>query len=233
MISAFVKAFRQLGDPRLRRFIFLSLIASLVALVALVVALNVALSFLELVSLGWLDTLIGWLLGIGSVVLALLLFPAVVVIVMSLFLDEVAAAVEARHYPDLPKAAGQGTVAGIWTGIKFAGLLIGVNILLLIVYLIMLATVVLSPLIPVVFYLVNGWLAGREYFETVAFRRLDEPQARALRRPFTPQLTLAGAAIAFLAVIPVVNLIAPVLATAVMVHLFQDFSRQRAVADLR
>lgn len=233
MISAFVKAFRQLGDPRLRRFIFLSLIASLVALVLLVVALNVALSFLELVSLGWLDTLIGWLLGIGSVVLALLLFPAVVVIVMSLFLDEVAAAVEARHYPDLPKAAGQGTVAGIWTGIKFAGLLIGVNILLLIVYLIMLATVVLSPLIPVVFYLVNGWLAGREYFETVAFRRLDEPQARELRRPFTPQLTLAGAAIAFLAVIPVVNLIAPVLATAVMVHLFQDFSRQRAVADLR
>lgn len=233
MISAFVKAFRQLGDPRLRRFIFLSLIASLVVLVALVVGVSVLLSVFDLVGITWIDTALSWLGGLASVVLALLLFPAVVVIVMSLFLDEVAAAVEARHYPDLPKAAGQGTVAGIWTGIKFAGLLIGVNILLLIVYLIMLATVVLSPLIPVVFYLVNGWLAGREYFETVAFRRLDEPQARELRRPFTPQLTLAGAAIAFLAVIPVVNLIAPVLATAVMVHLFQDFSRQRAVADLR
>lgn len=233
MISAFVKAFRQLGDPRLRRFIFLSLIASLVALVVLVVGLNVALSFLELVSLGWLDTLIAWLMGIGSVVLAFLLFPAVVVIVMSLFLDEVANAVEARHYPELPKTPGQGTMAGIWTGIKFAGLLIGVNILLLIVYLIMLATVVLAPLIPVVFYLVNGWLAGREYFETVAFRRLSEQQARELRRPFTVPLTVAGAAIAFLAVIPIVNLIAPVLATAVMVHLFQDFSRKREVAPAR
>lgn len=230
MISAFVKAFEQLGDPRLRRFIFLSLIASLVVLVVLVVAISVGLSFLKLVGIDWVDTALSWLGGLASVVLGLLLFPAVVVIVMSLFLDEVAEAVEARYYPDLPKAPGQGVMAGIWTGLKFAGLLIGVNILLLIVYLIMLATVVLSPLIPVVFYLVNGWLAGREYFETVAFRRLKEAQARELRRPFTVQLTLAGAAIAFLAVIPIVNLIAPVIATAVMVHLFQDFSRQKAAA---
>ena len=230
MISAFVKAFEQLGDPRLRRFIFLSLIASLVVLVVLVVAISVGLSFLKLVGIDWVDTALSWLGGLASVVLGLLLFPAVVVIVMSLFVDEVAEAVEARYYPDLPKAPGQGVMAGIWTGLKFAGLLIGVNILLLIVYLIMLATVVLSPLIPVVFYLVNGWLAGREYFEAVAFRRLKEAQARELRRPFTVQLTLAGAAIAFLAVIPIVNLIAPVIATAVMVHLFQDFSRQKAAA---
>ncbi|MGE0659559.1 MAG: EI24 domain-containing protein, partial [Reyranellaceae bacterium] len=112
----------------------------------------------------------------------------------------------------------------------FAALLIGVNILLLLAYLLMLASVVLAPLVPVLFYAVNGWLAGREYFETVAFRRLSEPEARALRRPFTIQLTLAGAAIAFLAVIPIVNLVAPVLATAVMVHLFQDFSRRRPSA---
>ena len=232
MISAFTKAIGQLGDPRLRRFIVYSLLASLATLIVLVVALNVVLAQLQLVSQGWLQTLIEWLAGLGSVVLALLLFPAVVVIVMSLFLDQVAEAVEARHYPELPKAKGQSTLAGIWTGLRFAALLVGVNILLLIVYLVMLATVVLSPLIPVVFYLVNGWLAGREYFETVAFRRLSEAQARELRRPFTVQLTLAGAAIAFLAVIPVINLIAPVLATAVMVHLFQDFGRRRAAAGL-
>ena len=164
MISAFVKAIEQLGDPRLRRVIFLSLIASLLILVALVIGISVLLSFLNLVGIDWVDTALSWLGGAASVVLAFLLFPAVVVIVMSLFLDDVAEAVEARHYPELPKAPGQGTMAGIWTGLKFAALLIGVNVLLLIVYLIMLATVVLSPLIPVVFYLVNGWLAGREYF---------------------------------------------------------------------
>ena len=231
MIAAFVKAFEQLGDPRLRRFIFLSLLASLAVLVLLVVGVSYALSFLKLVGIDWIDTALNWLGGLASMVLALLLFPAVVVIVMSIFLDQVAEAVEARHYPDLPKAPGQGVMAGIWTGVKFAALLIGVNILLLIVYLVMLATVILSPLIPVVFYLVNGWLAGREYFETVAFRRVKEGEARDLRKPFSLQLTLAGAAIAFLAVIPIVNLIAPVIATAVMVHLFQDFGRRRQIVS--
>lgn len=230
MISAFVKAIEQLGDPRLRRFIFLSLIASLVVLVLLVIGVSYGLSFLHLAGIDWIDTALNWLGGLASVVIGFFLFPAVVVIVMSLFLDEVAAAVEARHYPELPKAPGQSLLAGLWTGIKFAGVLIVANLLLLLVYLVLAATVILSPLIPVVFYLVNGWLAGREYFETVAFRRLKEPDARELRRPFTIQLTLAGAAIAFLAVIPIVNLIAPVLATAVMVHLFQDFSRKRASA---
>lgn len=230
MISAFTKAIGQLGDPRLRRFIVLSLFASLAILVLLVIAINIGLSFLQLVGIDWVDTALAWLGGAASVVLALLLFPAVVVIVMSLFLDQVAEAVEARHYPELPPARGQSMVGGIWTGLKFAALLIGVNILLLLAYLLMLASVVLAPLVPVLFYVVNGWLAGREYFETVAFRRLSEPEARALRRPFTVQLTLAGAAIAFLAVIPIVNLLAPVLATAVMVHLFQDFSRRRAAA---
>lgn len=229
MISAFVKAFEQLGDPRLRRFILLSLLASVVVMILLVIGVSFGLSLLTLVGIDWVDTALAWLGGLASVVLAFLMFPAVVVIVMSIFLDQVAEAVEARHYPGLPKAPGQGTLAGIWTGIKFAALLIGVNVLLLFVYLIMLLSVVLSPLIPVVFYLVNGWLAGREYFETVAFRRLSEPQARELRRPFSLQLTLAGAAIAFLAVIPIVNLIAPVLATAVMVHLFHDFSRKKPV----
>jgi CysZ protein len=230
MISAFVKAFEQLGDPRLRRFIFFSLLASLATLIALVIGIAVLLSFVDLIGIAWIDTTLAWLGGAASLVLGFLLFPAVVVIVMSIFLDQVAEAVEARHYPDLPKAPGQGTIAGIWTGVKFAALLIGVNILLLIVYLVMLATVILSPLIPVVFYLVNGWLAGREYFETVAFRRVNAAEARELRRPFTIKLTLAGAAIAFMAVIPIVNLIAPVIATAVMVHLFQDFSRRRAAA---
>ena len=231
MIAAFVKAFEQLGDPRLRRFIFLSLLASLVVMVLLVIGVSYGLSFLKLVGIQWIDTALAWLGGLASLVLAFLLFPAVVVIVMSIFLDQVAEAVEARHYPGLPKAPGQGTIAGIWTGVKFAALLIGVNILLLFVYLVMLATVVLSPLIPVVFYLVNGWLAGREYFETVAFRRVKEGEARDLRKPFGFQLTLAGAAIAFLAVIPIVNLIAPVIATATMVHLFQDFSRRRQIAS--
>jgi uncharacterized protein involved in cysteine biosynthesis len=227
MFSGLIKAVEQLGDPRLRRVIWLSLLSSLAALVLLVLGINVALHYLTLISVGWLDTIISWLLGAGSVVLAFFLFPVVVGIVVSLFLDEVADAVEARHYPELPKAPGMGFFAGLWSGIRFAGLLLAVNIALLFVWAFMLLTVVLAPFVPVVFYVVNGWLLGREYFEQIALRRYSEQQARELRRPYGLRLTLAGTAIAFLATIPIVNLIVPILGTAYMVHVVQDLVRRR------
>jgi len=233
MFSGLFKAVEQLGDPRLRRVIGLSLVASLAALVLLVLGINLALHYVHVISIGWLDTIIGWLLGAGSVVLAFFLFPVVVGIVVSLFLDEVADAVEARHYPDLPKAPGMGFWAGLWSGIRFAGLLLAVNIALLFVWAFMLLTVVLAPFVPVVFYVVNGWLLGREYFEQIAFRRMTEAQARELRRPYTLRLTLAGTAIAFLATIPIVNLIVPILGTAYMVHVFQDLVRRQGKGLVR
>jgi uncharacterized protein involved in cysteine biosynthesis len=77
------------------------------------------------------------------------------------------------------------------------------------------------------FYVVNGWLLGREYFEQIAFRRMSLEQARALRRPYGLRLTVAGTAIAFLATVPIVNLITPLLATAYMVHVVQDLTSRR------
>ncbi|MEO8558291.1 MAG: EI24 domain-containing protein [Rhodospirillales bacterium] len=227
MFSGLFKAVEQLGDPRLRRVIVLSLLASLGALVLLVLGISATLHYVQLISLGWLDTIVSWLIGAGSVVLAFFLFPVVVGIVISLFLDEVADAVEARHYPELPKAPGLGFWAGLWTGIRFAGLLLAVNIALLFVWAIMLLTVVLAPFVPLMFYVVNGWLVGREYFEQIAFRRMSQQEARELRRPYGLRLTLAGTAIAFLATIPIVNLIVAVLGTAYMVHVVQDLTRRR------
>lgn len=225
MIPALVKAFQQLDDPRLRRVLLLSFGASLVLFVVLVVVVSVILGGLDLIGISWLDSLVAWLGGIATAVLALLLFPAVLGIVISLFLDEVAEAVEARHYPDLPKAPGQGFWAGLWSGIAFAGLLIGVNLLLLVAYAVMALTVILAPLIPVLFYVVNGRLVGREYFEQVAFRRYETRTVKGLRQAHAGRIWIAGMIIALIAVVPILNLIAPVLATAFMVHILQDVAR--------
>lgn len=230
MFSGLVKAVEQLGDPRLRRVIWLTLLVSLGFLVLLVLGISLALHWLHLVSIGWLDSVVSWLIGAGSVVLAFFLFPIVVGIVISLFLDEVADAVEARHYPELPKAPGMSFWAGLWVGIRFAGLLLLVNLVLLLVWALMAVTVVLAPFVPLVFYVVNGWLVGREYFEQIAFRRLSVEEARRLRAPYGLRLTVAGTAIAFLSTIPVVNLIAPLIATAYVVHVYQDMLRLRARA---
>ncbi len=68
----------------------------------------------------------------------------------------------------------------------------------------------------------NGYLLGREYYEMPAFRRLQRPVAKQVYAAHRGQLTLGGVLIAILSTIPFVNLIAPILATAFMVHLFES-----------
>ena len=95
---------------------------------------------------------------------------------------------------------------------------LGLNIVLL-------PFLLIPPVFPFVFYGVNGYLLGREYFELVALRRLGAREARALRLARRGPLILAGALVAVLLTIPVVNLVAPVVATAAMVHLFEAWRR--------
>jgi len=222
MIAALSKSFAQLDDPKIRRLLLWSALASLALLAGLVVGVHYLLAAFHYVGWQWLNTVITWLGSVGAVFLALLLFPAVLGITMSIFLDVVADAVEARHYAYLPKAPGQGFWSGLWTGIRFALLLIGVNLLLLIVWAVMAVTVVLAPLVPALFFIVNGYLIGREYFETAAFRRYPPAQVAALRQAYSGRLWIAGIAIAVMASVPILNLLAPLLATAMMVHVAHD-----------
>ena len=76
---------------------------------------------------------------------------------------------------------------------------------------------------PFVFLGVNGYLISREYFELVALRRVGREDAKRIRLAHRNRLFLAGVGIAVLLAIPVVNLLAPVIATAVMVHLFEGW----------
>ena len=100
------------------------------------------------------------------------------------------------------------------TTLRPMGLTILLNLLALPVY-------VLAPGINFfVFLSLNGYLFGREYFEVVALRRLDRTAARAARHRFAGRVFLGGFAV------PLVNhLVAPVIATAFMVHLFEGLRR--------
>ena len=98
------------------------------------------------------------------------LFPAVMVLIMSIFLEEIAEAVEGRYYPGLPPARPQPFGEMLWGSLSFALLTLVANLAVLPLYLVFLF---IPPLIPFVFYLLNGYLLGRESFELVAVRRLD------------------------------------------------------------
>ena len=96
--------------------------------------------------------------------------------------------------------------------LKFTITLIAVNLIALPLYLVPVLSVI-------VFYGANAYLLGREYFELVALRRLDPRTARGLWRSQRWRFFIAGLLMTALLTIPVVNLVASLLAAAFMVHL--------------
>jgi CysZ protein len=90
--------------------------------------------------------------------------------------------------------------------------MVAVNLIALPLYLIPVLNVV-------IFYGVNAYLLGREYFELVALRRLDPRAARGLRRTHRWRFFTAGLLMAALFTIPFVNLVASLIAAAFMAHL--------------
>ncbi len=104
MLTAFAKGFAQLTDPRIRRLILLTIAIAIGVFVALWIVVGLMLTRMTVFTTGWLDTAVDVLGGAATLVVTLLLFPAVFSAVVGLFLDRIAAIVERRHYPQWPPA---------------------------------------------------------------------------------------------------------------------------------
>ncbi len=216
--NAFLLALRQLAAPAFRRVLIGALGLTVITFVAVAVLVQVLLGQFGQVDIGWIDGIIQFLGGAATILVAWFLFPIVATMMAELFLDEIAAATEASHYPNDPPGTDLGVVSGLGSAARFLAVALGVNFLALPVYL---ALLLFPPLLPVAFYGINGYLLGREYFELAAHRHLSPHDARSLRRANRWRILTTGAGIAFLFTIPVVNLAAPVIAAAAMVHVFK------------
>ena len=227
-MNAFIQAFAQLPEPSLRRVLFKGLVGALAVFVLLWFGIDFLLGSTQLFSWKWLETLADLGGKIAVVVLLFVLFPSVSTIIVSFFLEEAAVAVEAKHYPNLGPARAQPISEILAITLKFTVLAVVLNLLILPIYLLLLFV---PPLNLFVFYLLNGYLLGREYYELVAHRRIDPPIARQLRKRVRWQVLLSGAIITFLMTIPIVNLVAPIVATAAMVHLVEGWRGRIKMAE--
>ena len=97
---------------------------------------------------------------------------------------------------------------------NFLGLLIALNVVALIFY------AFAGPFFPVIFWALNGFLLGREYFTLVASRRLGRSAAKDLRNRHWLTLWIAGTLMTLPLSLPLVNLIIPVLGVATFTHIF-------------
>ncbi|MGR3662880.1 MAG: EI24 domain-containing protein [Paracoccaceae bacterium] len=227
IFNDFFKALGQLTDPRFRRVLLLGVGLTLGLLFAVYALVGVAVGWLapDVITLPligevtWIDDLVSWGSVILMVILSVFLMVPVASAFTSLFLDDVADAVEDKYYPGLPAVEHQSIADGLRDTVKFLGILIVANILALVLYLIFL------PFGPFIFWGLNGFLLGREYFQLVAARRLGRAGAKQMYRDNVWQIWLAGALMAIPLSVPLVNLLVPILGAATFTHLFHRLER--------
>jgi CysZ protein len=218
----------QLFTQEFRSVFLKTLGLTLLALVALWFGLK---ELFDWLALPWIDALLpglpgwaGWLGFIAAIVagiglalgLALLIAP-VTAIIAGLFLDDVAETVERSAYPLDPPGRAIPVLQSIVLALKFFVVVIVGNLVALFLLLV--------PGINVgAFFLVNGYLLGREFFEFAAMRFHSEAEVKALRSKHAGTVFLGGLVIAAFLAVPLLNLLTPLFAAAMMVHLHKAIS---------
>jgi uncharacterized protein involved in cysteine biosynthesis len=214
MLTAFRTAIDDAFAPEQRRILVFSIALAVALLVALWLGATALLEEARFAGIGWLDAIIIVLGSLAALALAWLLFPTMALLVLGFFLTAVVEASERRHYPGLGPPRPQGFRTALASAFRLLLLALLVNVVLLPVYLI--------PVINLfVYYGLNGYLLGREYFELVALRRLDGVAAEGMWRRHRGRLILVGVIIVFLLSLPLINLVAPVVGAAFMLHVFE------------
>ncbi|MFO1037002.1 MAG: EI24 domain-containing protein [Geminicoccaceae bacterium] len=209
MLQDLVRAFAELRDPRIRRVVLISIGLAVLTFILLLGVVQGLLYWLGETPYHWLNWIIGLAGAAGTAVVAWLLFPAVLTSVVGLFLDRVVDATEDNNFPTLPAAKSPSMTASIVSSVRLALTAIVLNLLVIPAYFV--------PVLNVaVFVLLNGYLLGREYFELVAMRRLSSADVSAAKSRWRTPILIVGGLVALLSLVPVVNLVAPVIGAALM-----------------
>ena len=166
----------------------------------------------------WASDVMSWASVLAMLVLSVFLMMPVASAIISLFLERVVQAVEDKHYPNLPVVTGIPLGQALFDMLNFLLVLLAANLVALLLY------ALFFPVAPFIFWGMNGFLLGREYFQLVATRRLGWAEAKALRRRHTGKIWLAGTLVAVPLSMPLVNLVIPILAVATFTHLFHQLS---------
>ena len=230
MFASLAKAFGQLVDPAVIRVAAKSVLVTMLVFAAGGAALWWGLGLL--VRSGPVEAVLpdeyeGSVQTVAALALSLLafwlLFRIVALAVLQFFADEVVAAVESRHYP---KAAARARALpfarDLGNSVRGAGRALALNALALPLIVVLWITGV-GPALVVL--LVNAVLLGRELTDMAWLRHEAECTANPV--PKIERFALGGV-IATLMLVPIVNLLAPVVGAAAGTHLTQRALARRA-----
>jgi CysZ protein len=218
MLSAAGQAFQELFTPPFRAVLFKCVGFTLGLLALLIIGIEWAFSTFVTWP-DWIEKAIQWLGGLALVAGSIFLIPPVTSLIAGLYLDDIAAVVEREQYPADPPGRELPTVQAIGVALRFFIVVLLVNLLALFLLLI-------PGINLIAFYLGNGYLLGREYFELAAMRHVPVFEAKKLRKANRLTVFLCGLVIAGLASVPILNLVTPLFATAFMVRIYKGLARR-------
>jgi len=224
MIRAFTLAIGDLGDRRIIGILLRSVMITLMIFAAMGVAVAWAMNGADPCDWVGLDSCpldasdSGW----SALLLVLLgiwfLFPAIALGVISGYVDRIAAAIEARHYPEASASARPLGISGaLALGLRSSLRLILYNLVALPFYIILFFTGIGAV---VLFVAVNGLAFGHDLGELVASRHGDKPSRRLWLASTRGARAAIGMLVTALFLVPFAKLLAPVLGVAMAVHLY-------------
>lgn len=225
LIPAMFRAVRSLFAPGMIAVALWSMLFTILALASFI--------FLSGVTFTWLGEhsdnvllaqFLPWAGTLGASFIAWFLFPGIMPVIVNFFDSHIAGLIEKQDYPANLATHEPPFWPELWHDVRFSLLAITLNILILPLY------IFLNVLAPVIFYWLNGYLLGREFFVMAARRHIPLPEAIALRKQHAATVTIAGIALALLATLPITNLFAPFWGIALMTHLYHTIRRTPASA---
>jgi CysZ protein len=212
MPQALFLAFRQLGDPAFRRPLILGVLGAALAVAGLI--------WLAAWLAGWAAAggpeWLSWITQAGGaaagVFLGWWLFLPVALGIAAQFTDSVAGAVERHHYPGLAAPAGASVLAQAGFGLWFGAKLLALQILLLPLFFIPIFGALIALLIA-------AHALGPGLLREVALRRLNLAHSRIAWQRLRWQGWSLGLALALMAMVPLLNLLVPIIGIAAATHL--------------
>ena len=225
MLKAARQAFEELLSPPFRAVMVKCVAFTLALLAGLIIA--VEWSFAHFVAWpDWIETGIQVLGGLALLAGSIFLIPPVTSLIAGLYLDDIASVVERQNFPDDPRGRELSTARSIWLAVRFFFVVLIVNLIALLLLLV-------PGVNLIAFYLGNGYLLGREYFELAAMRHVSEREAKRIRKANSTSVLLCGLVIAALASVPILNLLTPLFATGFMVRMWKHIAAKPKSGLLR
>ena len=219
-----MKTLQSLKRAKLVGLIVLCAFCAFCLVVALVVLLTWLAAHFVNFETGWLNTLFNTGFGVAMGVGGWFMLPVFTVLIAGFFQETVIRRVEKVYYPESRANEAPDFMTELMHDIRFTCYALFLNVIVLPLYLIG-----IGYLISIV---LNSYLLGREFLESVAGYHIGKAEAAKLGRKNRRARYTGGLIITIITLTPFVNLFAPIVGTVWMVHVYHNIPLNRNITTI-